>query len=108
MIEDLKIYCKNTQEYIDIDGGDTLQEIYETIAKRIPFRPICAMVNNKVEALNYPVFGPKMVEYVETCSSQGIRVYIHSLCMVLYKAIVDLFPGKRLRIEHSISRYSWG
>ena len=103
MDNDLKIFCKNTQEYIDIDGGDTLQYIYETIAKRIPFRPICALVNNKLEALNYPVFGPKMVEYIEPVSPQGIRVYIHSLCMILYKAIADLFPGKRLRIEHSIS-----
>ena len=103
MIDDLKIFCKDTQEYIDIDGGDTLQDIYETIEKRIPFRPICAMVNNKVEALNYPVFGPKLVEYVDTLSPQGIRVYIHSLCMILYKAIEDLFPSKRLRIEHSIS-----
>ena len=103
MIDDLKIFCKNTQEYIDIDGGDTLQDIYETIEKRIPFRPICALVNNKLEALNYPVFGPKMVEYIEPVSPQGIRVYIHSLCMILYKAIEDLFPGKRLRIEHSIS-----
>ena len=103
MTNDLKIFCKNTQEYIDIDGGDTLQQIYETIEKRIPFKPICALVNNKLEALNYPVFGPKMVEYIEPVSPQGIRVYIHSLCMILYKAIVDLFPGKRLRIEHSIS-----
>ena len=103
MINDLKIFCKNTQEYIDIDGGDTLQEIYETISKRIPFRPICALVNNKIEALSYPVFGPKLVEFVETTSPEGTRVYIHSLCMVLYKAIEDLFPGKRLRIEHSIS-----
>ena len=103
MTNDLKIFCKNTQEYSDIDGGDTLQQIYETIEKRIPFKPICALVNNKLEALNYPVFGPKMVEYIEPVSPQGIRVYIHSLCMILYKAIVDLFPGKRLRIEHSIS-----
>ena len=103
MENDLKIFCKNTQEYIDIDGGDTLQQIYETIEKRIPFKPICALVNNKLEALNYPVYGPKMVEYIESVSQQGIRVYIHSLCMILYKAIVDIFPGKRLRIEHSIS-----
>ena len=96
MDNDLKIFCKNTQEYIDIDGGDTLQQIYETIEKRIPFRPICALVNNKLEALNYPVYGPKMVEYIEPVSPQGIRVYIHSLCMILYKAIEDLFPGKRL------------
>ncbi len=103
MTNDLKIFCKNTQEYIDIDGGDTLQQIYETIEKRIPFKPICAMVNNRVESLGYPVFGPKLVEYVETMSPQGIRVYIHSLCMILYKAVVDTFPSKRLRIEHSIS-----
>ncbi len=103
MTNDLKIFCKNTQEYIDIDGGDTLQQIYETIEKRIPFKPVCAMVNNRVESLGYPVFGPKLVEYVETMSPQGIRVYIHSLCMILYKAVVDTFPGKRLRIEHSIS-----
>ncbi len=103
MTNDLKIFCKNTQEYIDIDGGDTLQQIYETIEKRIPFKPICALVNNKIEALNYAVFGPKMVEYCEPSSAHCTRVYIHSLCMVLYKAITDLFPGKRLRIEHSIS-----
>ena len=103
MTNDLKIFCKNTQEYIDIDGGDTLQQIYETIEKRVPFKPICAMVNNRVESLGYPVFGPKLVEYVVPMSPQGIRVYIHSLCMILYKAVVDTFPGKRLRIEHSIS-----
>ncbi|MBO4722842.1 MAG: nucleoside kinase [Muribaculaceae bacterium] len=103
MNNDLKIFCKNTQEYIDIDGGDTLQDIYETIEKRLPFKPICALVNNKIEDLRFPVYSPKMVEYVEACSQHGIRVYIHSLCMVLYKAIEDLFPGKRLRIEHSIS-----
>lgn len=103
MNNDMKIYCKNTQEYIDIDGGDTLQQIYETIEKRLPFRPICALVNNKIEGLSYPVFGPKHVEYIEATSTHGLRVYIHSLCMILYKAIEDLFPGKRLRIEHSIS-----
>ena len=103
MTDDLKIYCKNTQEYIDIDGGDSLQEIYETLSTRLPFKPICALVNNKVEALNFKVYAPKMVEYLDSTSSHGSKVYVHSLCMVLYKAIEDLFPGKRLRIEHSIA-----
>ncbi len=103
MTKDLKIYCKNTQEYIDIDGGDTLLQIYETMEKRIPFRPICALVNNKIEGLGYPVYGPKLVEYLEPTSTHGLRIYVHSLCMILYKAIEDIFPGKRLRIEHSIS-----
>ncbi len=93
----------NTQDYIDIDGGDTLLEIYDTLSTRIPFKPVCALVNNKVEELNYHVYANKMVEFMPVNSSHGIRVYVHSLCMLLYKAIEDLYPGKRLRIEHSIS-----
>jgi len=103
MNDDLKIYCKNTQEYISIDGGDRLLDIYETMSARLNVKPICALVNNKVEDMSYPVYSPKMVEYLGINSSYGIKVYIHSLCMVLYKAIEDIYPGKRLRIEHSIS-----
>ena len=73
------------------------------MSTRLPFKPICALVNNKVEALNFKVYAPKMVEYLDSTSSHGSKVYVHSLCMVLYKAIEDLFPGKRLRIEHSIA-----
>jgi uridine kinase len=103
MTDDLKIYCKNTEEYIDIDGGDTLLDVYETIKTRLTINPICAIVNNRTEDLRYPVFAPKQVEFVDLKTPIGMRVYVHSLCMILYKAIVDLYPGKRLRIEHSIS-----
>lgn len=103
MIEELKIYCKNTQDYIDIDGGETLQEIYDTLSARIPFTPLCALVNNKVEEMGFRVFSPKQVEFLPQQSPASQRVYVHSLCMMLYKAINDLYPGKRLRFEHSIS-----
>ena len=33
----------------------------------------------------------------------GMRMYVRSLCFVLYKAVTELFPGTRLRIEHSVS-----
>ena len=31
MTGQLNIYCKNTEEYIPVDGGETLLEIYERI-----------------------------------------------------------------------------
>jgi len=34
----------------------------------------------------------------------GHRVYIRSLCFLLYKATQDIFPGSKLFIEHTISR----
>ena len=101
--EELKIYCKNTQEYIPVDGGESLMHIFHTLKARIPIEPLCAMVNNKAEDLSYRVYGPKHVEFIGIENVFGQRAYVRSLCMVLYKAINDLFPGKRLRIEHSIS-----
>ncbi|MBQ7690328.1 MAG: nucleoside kinase [Muribaculaceae bacterium] len=103
MTDELKIFCKNTGEYIPIDGGETLFSVYNTLKRRLGFEALCALVNNKCEDLRYPVYGPKHVEFVGMSSSFGQRVYVRSLCMVLYKAVRDLFPGKRLHIEHAIS-----
>ena len=102
---ELKVFCKNTNEYIDIDGGDTLIDLYDTIKGRLGLQgdAVCVLVNNKVEDLHYPVFSPKHIEYLDMTDNAGYRVMTRSLCMVLYKALNDLYPGKRLCIQHSIS-----
>ena len=100
----LKIYCKNIGEYIPINGGETLLELAERLAPRLNgLKPICAAVNNKTEPLQYQVFGPKQVEFLDRSSRSGERVYVRSLCMMLYHAVKKELPGMRLRIEHSIA-----
>lgn len=98
----MQIYCKNFDEYINIEGGVSLQTIAERLADRLPFRPIGALVNYKTESLSYQLFGPKMVEFIPRNSEHGRRMYVRSLCMMLYKAVHDLCPGARLRIAHSM------
>lgn len=98
----MQIYCKNFDEYININGGVSLREIAEQLADRLPFRPIGALVNYKTEGLGYQLFGPKMVEFIPRNSEHGRRMYVRSLCMMLYKAVHDLCPGARLRIAHSM------
>ena len=99
----MNIFCKNTNSYISFTGGETLQEIFNRLKEQINLTPICARVNNKTEDMNYPVFGPKQVEFLSRESGSGQRVYTRSLCMILYKAVCDVLPGVRLRIEHSVS-----
>ena len=103
--DELKVFCKNTNEYLNMDGGETLIELYETIKGRLDLKgeAVCVLVNNKVEDLHYPVFAPKHVEFIDIVDNNGYRVFTRSLCMVLYKALNDLYPGKRLCIQHSIS-----
>ncbi|HAP28510.1 MAG TPA: AAA family ATPase [Porphyromonadaceae bacterium] len=103
----MEIYCRNINRYLPLHGGETLAEILahtpELAEMAQKERPICARVNNKTEPLQFQVFGPKMVEYLPRTSGSGERVYIRSLCMMLYCALRRERPGMRLRIEHSIS-----
>ena len=102
MQTDLKIFCVNTDGYISVSGGETLLEISRRLD--LGFTPIVARVNNKNEALCFPVYQPKMVEFLPRTHPAGERAYIRSLCMVLYRAVTRVVPEARLSIEHSISR----
>ena len=104
MSSTMKIYCKNIEEYVDIKGGESLLQLAEALSERLGgMSPICASVNNKTEPLQYQVFAPKQVEFLDRRSASGERVYIRSLCMMLYCAVRQELPDVRLRIEHSIA-----
>ncbi|MCH5236450.1 MAG: nucleoside kinase [Muribaculaceae bacterium] len=99
----MKIYCKNTHEYLSMLGGEKVIDLIPRLKEELPFRPICAYVNNKTEDLHFPLFSPKQVEFLSAESDTGRRVYVRSLCMMLYKAVTEVLPGVTLRIDHSIA-----
>lgn len=102
----LKVYCSNIGQYIPIHGGETLSGLLAAEPLKTALagsRFICARVNNKTEPLQYQLFAPKMVEFHDVTTGSGGRVYVRSLCMMLYRALREVAPGTRLRIEHSIS-----
>lgn len=104
MSRTLKIYCVNTAQYMDIEGGDTLSDIMERVAAHLPFKPICAKVNNRTEDLGFPVFMPKQVEFLPPEHPSSRRVYTRTLCLLLYKAVSLVHPTAALSIEHSVCR----
>ncbi len=104
----LKIICKNLGREVEIEGGSTLMDIAASLAPELGFRPICARVNNKTEGMDYAVYRPKLVEFMDRTVGSGPRVYLRSLCMLLYRAISAVIPGSKLRIEHSVSHGYYG
>ncbi len=98
----MKIFCENFSSDIEVTGGETLGEIAARLD--LDFEPICALVNNKNEGLQYPVYSPKTVKFLSRESSNGERVYVRSLCMMLYCALHRLNPSAQLKIEHTLSR----
>ncbi|MGL5957401.1 MAG: nucleoside kinase, partial [Phocaeicola sp.] len=70
----------------------------------LPHGVVSAKVNNKVEGLTFQVYHNKDVEFLTLLSSSGMRTYVRSLCFVLCKAVEELYPGKRITLEHPISK----
>lgn len=104
MNSEIRIFCKNTGSYHNVPGGSTLLEIAAMPEINLPFNPICALVNNKSEHLGYAIFGPKEVEFLDRHHQVGLDVYVRSLCMIMYRAVLSIDDSMILRIEHSISR----
>lgn len=104
MYDTVRIFCKNTNEYKDFTVGVSLIEICKEMNVKTPYMVVSAKVNNKMEGLRFRVFTSKTVEFIDLSNSSGMRTYVRSLCFVLYKAMVELYPGSKLRIEHPISK----
>lgn len=104
MEKNVVIYCKNTQDYHSFPKGTSLLEIHKTLDIRLNYQVVAARVNYKVEDLNFLVYKPKDIEFIDIGSSSGMRVYVRTLSMVLSKAVADLYPHSVIRIEHPISK----
>ncbi len=104
MEKQITIYCKNTRSYHNYPAGVSLIEIYNDLGIELKHKVVAARVNYKVEDLNFLIYKPKDVEFIDVSTPSGMRVYVRSLSMVLSLAISELYPQSALRIEHPISK----
>ncbi|MEE0923992.1 MAG: nucleoside kinase [Paludibacteraceae bacterium] len=100
----ITIFCKNTGAYHDVPRGISLIELKDQLGVQLKYPIIAAHVNYKVENLNFLMYKPKDVEFLDASSPTGMRVYVRTLNMVLACAIHELYPSMDLRIEHPISK----
>ena len=99
----LYIRCKNNKKTQEVPIGSTLSDIYKEINLQMPYGPVSAKVNNKVEGLHYRVYHNKDVEFLDLLTPSGIRTYTRSLFLVLCKAVHDLYPTSGVIIDIPVS-----
>ena len=101
----LQIRCKNNNVTKSFPEGTSLLEVYQDFADELqmPFPVVSAKVNNASQGLKFRLYQNRDVEFFDARSGSGHRVYVRSLCFVLYKATCDVFPGSKLFIEHPLS-----
>ena len=100
----LQIYCKNNNSTREFPEGSSLLDIYNGFNLAIPYGPVSAKVNNKVESLDFRVYYNKDIEFLDITSSSGMRTYVRSLFFILVKAVEELYPQGSISLEHPISK----
>ena len=104
MEQTITVYCKNTHTYHEVPRGISLIQLKDLIGFQMKYPVIAAHVNYKVENLDFLLYKPKDVEFLDASSPSGMRVYVRTLSMVLGAAVNELYPEMDLRVEHPISK----
>lgn len=100
----LQIYCKNNNSTREFPEGSSLWDIYNGFNLAMPYGPVSAKVNNKVESLDFRVYYNKDIEFLDIANSSGMRTYVRSLFFILVKAVEELYPQGSISLEHPISK----
>lgn len=99
----IQIRCKNTNKTQEVAIGSTLYEVFRAFNLKMPYGPINAKVNNKVEGMHYRVYRNKDVEFLSLHNSSAMRTYTRSLFFVLCKAVHDLYRKSEVVIDIPVS-----
>jgi uridine kinase len=89
---------------ITINAGTTLLELSKSLEKECRARILAARVDNSIKELTSELTEDCSVKFIDITDDDGIRIYRRSLHYVLIKAAHDLFPKRRVLINHSISK----
>ena len=95
----IQIRCKNNKKIVNVNIGSTLSDVLNEINLKMPYGPVCAKVNNKVEGLHYRLYHKKDVEFLDMTSGSGSRNYTRSVFFVLCKAVKDIWPESHVVID---------
>lgn len=98
----IPVICENADRTIEVPMGTSLLDIEQLLQLDGPHPFLAAYVNNRIKELNYRIYRPVTIRFVDITSFEGIRVYQRTISFILQKAIQELFPDRTLYIRHSL------
>lgn len=100
----VKIFCKNTGTYKEFQDGTMLLDMINEFDFEKPYEIIAARVNNVAQGLKFRAYHSRDIEFLDYRTYSGRNVYSRSLCFLLYKAALDIFPDCKVVMRRPISK----
>ncbi|MDD6211432.1 MAG: nucleoside kinase [Bacteroidales bacterium] len=104
MRDEIEIFCENSKEYKLVKKGIKLSELAEVFNVRLNYPIIGAKVNYITRSLNYDCYKPMKVRFLDITAPSGMKIYVRTLCFILFVAVKKVLPEAHLRIEHPLSK----
>ena len=102
-MEKIRVYCKNTAKFYEIQPGTPLISLMEEIG----INALAAHVDNQLKELGYKLYMDHSIEFLDYTHSDGRRCYKRSLFFILQKALKDLYPNKQLILDYTLPNGSY-
>ena len=98
-MENIRIFCKNTGEYYNVTPGISLDHVLKITEYKSEYPILDAFVDNQLKELNFSVYMPHSIEFLDISQPDGRRTYNRSLSFVLQKSVYDLFQEHQLILD---------
>lgn len=99
----IEIYCVNTKTTLLVPEASDLHTVIKLANIESKGKILGAYVNNKVRNLDFRIYSPKTVCFIDIFNPNGRRMYSLSLMFLCYKAVKDLYPQGDINILHSMN-----
>jgi uridine kinase len=102
--EDLLTITFTDGKIKEVTPGTSLLEFKNEFQNNFTSKIIAAKVDNDIKELTYQLNRNCNVEFIDLTTDDGMRIYRRTLSFILVKAVNDLFPDRKVIINHSISK----
>lgn len=96
----IEIFCKNNGITKEYPLGTTLIDIAKDMVPKMEV--IGVLVNNRLKSMDFEVFKPKTLQFLDASSIVGMDIYERTLSFILYVAARQLYPKEKLQVEHGV------
>ena len=98
----IRVYCENTASHADVEMGTSLLSLLDLLGLQNPYPMLAAYVNNRLKELNYRVYTPISIRFIDITHFEGHRVYQRTVTFLLQRAMKQLFPENPFHVRHSL------
>lgn len=102
-MDSIQIVCTNTGHKELVNRGITILELANKYEEELGFKPINCRMDNNTIGLTEKITKSCELFFVGLSEESGQRTYFRTLSFILSKAVREVIPTSRLRVEHSLS-----